>query len=73
MSCFYEVSICTENAAFDEDMGARELSRILRKIAQALDEDIYIASSTPYAILDIDGNHVGDAKLVVKRQQEATS
>ncbi len=66
MSCFYEVSICTENAAFDEGMGARELSRILRNLAGALDEDMYRASTTPYILCDINGNHVGDAKLVVK-------
>jgi hypothetical protein len=56
----FVMKVTMDNAAFEED--DRELSRILRKLADDLDR-YTLTPGVGFYLLDINGNPVGDAKI----------
>lgn len=56
----FTMKVLMNNAALNED--ENELPRILRKLADDL-ERYYAAPGIGFYLLDINGNHVGDAKI----------
>lgn len=59
-----KIEITMDNAAF-EDNGA-ECARILRKLSNDLDDldESVLAPGQEVRLLDVNGNHVGEAKVV---------
>ena len=55
----FRMVICTGNAAFDGDDYGPELARILRKIAQRLDDAGSIPDGIDGTVSDINGNRCG--------------
>jgi hypothetical protein len=56
----FVMEVTMNNAAFNDD--GSELPRILHKLADDL-ERYDIAPGVGFYLLDINGNHVGDAKI----------
>ena len=56
----FSISIVMDNAAFNEE--PHELSRILRRAADRL-ERYPPEPGVGFRVMDINGNHVGDAKI----------
>ena len=57
-----EIKINMDNAAFDENEGV-ELARILRKLANCVDNDLHVDE---VHLRDVNGNTVGIAKFIGK-------
>jgi hypothetical protein len=53
----FELKFDTDNAAFDADNGNYEIARILRDIANNVEEGI--SHNVQYSVRDINGNKIG--------------
>lgn len=58
------IRVDMDNAAFDEEEGkTNELARILRRLADALEEDMP-ESFRAHGLYDTNGNRVGELKIL---------
>ena len=55
----FRLVICTDNAAFSGDDHGPELARILRKIAQRMEDSGTIPDGIDGTVMDINGNRCG--------------
>lgn len=56
----FTLQIATDNAAFEGDDRKTEIARILRDVADRLEQGKFVGR-----LLDVNGNHVGRAELFV--------
>ena len=56
------ITINTDNAAFYEHSPSNECARILRKLADRLEEGHYPQPGDPWPMVDSNGNTVGKAE-----------